>query len=136
MPESKHQTSETKDEAVVNQVHQLSRLVSNPLALVVYAVLAGGGAGYLGGGLEEDFKDHIHEENRLPELRRHWTTDERRAFEKRLEDLEELVTRPRPVELDEETRRRVSALEVEIGAAVRLLELLRTNPPTNERDSR
>ena len=134
MAESETETEpEPRKEREVNlQVQALSKLASNPLALVAYAILAGGGAGYFGGGLEEDLDDHVHEENRLPELRRHWTADERRALEKRLEELEELVTKPQPVQLDEETRRRISALEVEVGAAIRLLELLRSSSPATE----
>ena len=68
--------------------------------------------------------------------RRHWTPDERRASEKRLEaidgklaDLEDQIENP-PVQVDAATQKRLNKLEVEIGAAVRLLELQATRSPT------
>lgn len=125
--------TDTEGSEKVNQGHlqAIAKLASNPFALIVYAIVAGGGAGQVLDqvfGPDEELEAHLHEEEKLPELRRHWTPDERRSLERRLEELERRLDEPEPVELDVETRKRVEALEVEVRTAVRLLELMNSSP--------
>lgn len=123
-------TEETEAKTDVNvQLQMISKLASNPVALIAYAIVFGFGGGYIGGDLEEDLDDHVHEEQSLPDLRRHWTPDERIRLAARLEDLERKVAEPIPVDLDADVERRLRDLEVEIGAAIRILELSRNSSP-------
>ena len=106
----------TLQDPKVSQAQLVAKLASNPVALVAYAMLSGTFGGvFVAPELAEDFDAHTHEEEKLPELRRHWTSDERRRLEERLSKLEAPSDRP----LED----RLQKLEVEIGAAVRLLEL-------------
>lgn len=107
------------DGTKLSQAQLLGKLASNPLALVAYAMLSGTFGGvFVAPELAEDFDFHIHEETKLPELRRHWTPDDRRRLESRLLKLE--------APDDKFLEDRLQKLEVEIGAAVRLLELNQT----------
>lgn len=131
-------TEPTEETPGMLNANTMKALASHPIALVLYVVAtiaASGGAGYMGGGMEEDLDDHVHEEGVTLEARRHWTPDERRASERRiaeleedLAELEEKLENP-PVQVDAATQERLRLLEVEIGAAVRLLELKATRSP-------
>lgn len=117
------------DDDKMTQLQIMQKLASNPVALVVYALVAGGGAGFMSGGVEEDLEHHVHEDDRVHELRKHWGADERRRLEARITELEDRIENP-PVQVDEAARQRLNKLEVEIGAAIRLLELQATRSPT------
>ncbi len=110
-------------------LQQFKELASNPVLLVIYALTSGtlGGA-LLAPELEEDFEDHIHEGQVLPELRRHWTPDSHRRLEDRLDKLEQHQNTPLSIKADAELEGRLRALEVDIGAAIRLLELQQRQP--------